>query len=651
MSFAEIEEVTWLETEVIDNDFPFPSNTSSSSAVHTPDWFPWSDRNEWHVVYVKNMDVYIAARDSSGWGMPHRLTTSGHAKDPKLACSTAQLHVVWEDDRTGHPEIWERRWDGMFWTPDSCLTEDDVDSRAPAIAKVGGEVYLVWEEGPDLARQVYGRSWDGAGWGVAEQISMSPGEAREPSVTYDAADQIHVAWSDLRHGPAEIYLRTRDLFGSWEAETRMTDLPGICAKPCIHAEFCCGDIVGSELMLAFENNQTGATEIYGLCYQPPGPVPEPMLISPDDGHSSTRPNVHGFTYVFLTDFFESTYGRYLVSFTDRTAPGAEVLTVTFFPACGAQDGSEILSTTGRAWILVSAIEGSPDAEILALWTENQGPDGVLVARRGLTPGCFYPQFFTNGTILLAPEGVPENVIRGHDGCQGGGPLEGYTVEMGFTLDLDEQLTWDPEQEHPWLPPVETDENGEAIFPIRGGGCSEEGIVIVRVNGVEIFNLFGAKSPDVDGDCMVRIDDLLYVTSMLGTDDFCADLDGDREVTEEDVAIVEATLGHLCSHLIGVEDDLPSLPGAGPRLAITPNPCAGRAAIRLGGLSSQEVFVRVYDAGGRLVSDLGRRPVQTGSAAFVWESRDQMGRRLGSGIYYVVIRDGSLEMRRPLVLIR
>jgi hypothetical protein len=44
--------------------------------------------------------------------------------------------VIFEDDRTGHPEVWAKRKILGAWGPDSCVTCDEFDSARPALDRL-----------------------------------------------------------------------------------------------------------------------------------------------------------------------------------------------------------------------------------------------------------------------------------------------------------------------------------------------------------------------------------------------------------------------------------------------------------------------------------------------------------------------------------
>jgi hypothetical protein len=64
---AQIEGLTWEDPEVVDLGVSGISSNSGPAAVYTPDYSPWSDLEEWHVVYEKDGDIYHRVRITDVW--------------------------------------------------------------------------------------------------------------------------------------------------------------------------------------------------------------------------------------------------------------------------------------------------------------------------------------------------------------------------------------------------------------------------------------------------------------------------------------------------------------------------------------------------------------------------------------------------------
>jgi hypothetical protein len=636
---------TWEPAAVVDTGAIDISTSNGSAMEHTPDWTPWAARAEWHLVYAKGGEIYHAALLPAGWQAPEALTNGGaNARDPKIAFARDRLLVVWEDDRNGHPEIWCRMWDGASWSAEFGVTNDATPSRMPAIVGSEWNAYLAWEEGEVGETQIVGRQWDGF-WGPSEDVSSSPAYAVEPTVAGPDPHSSVIAWTDKRHGESEIYLRERG-FSGFGSEVRVTDFPGPCRRPSAHSEWCCGDVIGSNTVIAFENDVAGSVETWTACYEF-GSISYLTMASPPDGRSSERPQVHGYTFLVSHDL-GGLFPRYILTWTDAGIPGARQHPFERSNECGGPGPTEVLSTVGLGTSAVAGIEGNPDAGLLTAWIEERDGERSLMVRRGSILGCEGFTFRGPAAILLTPEGAPANVMTAsNDYCSGGDPVEGLEMRVIFDPTLDGHLTWDALQQHPALPPQATGVDGRAAFPIRGGGCWPSGRVSLRAAGVEVLSWTGAKSPDIDGDCVVLHDDLVHVSALIGTSDFCADLDGSGTVTEADVAIVQAAMGQICSQLAAVDvGDSPH-----PALQVLPNPSRGEVIFQFAVHDRGPVDVELFDAAGRLVRGWpGVTPIGV-VQVWRWDGRDASAREVPSGVYFVRVRAGGDRLVRSILITR
>jgi hypothetical protein len=283
------------------------------------------------------------------------------------------------------------------------------------------------------------------------------------------------------------------------------------------------------------------------------------------------------------------------------------------------------------------------------WCELRDGVPTLLARRGSVPSCSVVGLRLSPSLLLAPEGLPANVLQRIDVCTGEELTgSGATFGLSFSSALEAALAWDPLQEHPLIG-VEAEPDGRVLFAVRGGGCSQAGPATVHceIYGPPDGSWTGARSPDVDGDCAVRLDDLAYVEAALGSSDFCADLDGSGLVDAADLAIVQATMGDHCSNLTAVDGAEES---AVLGLSIAPNPARATAVVRLRGVGKGPVALRVVDVGGRVVRE-HQAAAEGGSARWSWDTRDELGRPAVSGLYTILASSGGRSVRQRLLVLR
>jgi hypothetical protein len=86
------------------------------------------------------------------------------------------------------------------------------------------------------------------------------------------------------------------------------------------------------------------------------------------------------------------------------------------------------------------------------------------------------------------------------------------------------------------------------------------------------------------------------------------------------------------------------------VSVSPNPLGSRTEIRVFGASSPAglgaVDVEIFDVQGRVV-----RRIHSNLARLTWDGRDDRGRRLGSGRYWLRVRAGAREATRPVLILR
>ncbi|MFH1754464.1 MAG: FlgD immunoglobulin-like domain containing protein [Candidatus Latescibacterota bacterium] len=641
ISVAEISNLNWELPEIVDAPVSDISSSSGASVL-------WA-QDSWHVVYEKAGNIYHRMRDNEDWYPVEPLTDNASAsQNPHLAYGGDNLHVVWEDDRTGHLEVWTRRWSGSTWTPEECLTCDDSISQSPVIAGDMNIAYVAWEEVADGQSQIHGRRFEAGGWLPAEIISASPVSATEPALAFQPGDMwgswFDIVWIDDRHGESEIYHRMWSDNSLWWDEERLTDLPGSCRRPSIHSEFCCGDAGYYHYSVVFENDQTGVAEVYQLWFLNDDSYV--LEISQIDGIVSNNPNFHGFNFPGYECDFGGDSPRYFAAWSDQNPGGGA--THQLAAMISGIEGTEIISSEGLSVSAVGTSEGSPRAPIMVLWIEEDQGQPTLFSKRGDVLGCFETQADVPPSLLLAPEGIPENVVHFYDICTGN-PLGGYDLRLRFMPELDAALTWDPLQTHPVIE-ERTDSQGEVAYSLRGGGCSTEGFAWLGCWGTPMGSWGGAKSPDVDGNCIVDTGDLAYVESFIGSDDFCADLDGSGLVDESDVAIVQATLWDHCSNSAAV-DELPGLGPSGLGIRVWPYPSQYDTNIQLDLPNADIVQVEIIDVSGRRIRAIADQELPAGRTDLIWDLRDNSGRGVPSGIYYVKVRSGRQDHQRSILVLR
>jgi len=123
-------------------------------------------------------------------------------------------------------------------------------------------------------------------------------------------------------------------------------------------------------------------------------------------------------------------------------------------------------------------------------------------------------------------------------------------------------------------------------------------------------------------------------------------DGIVEAAVDDIELFDASLVPSSTVDVPVSGTPPAILGA-PR----PNPAPGAAHLTLQLRDAGTVRVRVFDLAGRLVTTVHDGPAVAGPMTLVWNGKDDRGRRVSSGVYWIHAEAGGQTMIQKVVLAR
>lgn len=209
----------------------FPCIAVSGSVVHLI-WQDWRVGNP-RIYYKRSMD------GGTSWGADVQLTTNNGTSELSSVTVLGQtVHVVWDDQRDGHNEIYYKNSTngGDTWGSDIRLTNIVSNKTHPSVSVYATTVHIVWEDSRDGNIEVYyKRSTDGGTiWGADIRLTNNSSSSHNPSIAVSGLT-VHVVWYDRRDGTDEIYYkRSTDGGLTWGTDTRLSSLPlGGCFRPSI----------------------------------------------------------------------------------------------------------------------------------------------------------------------------------------------------------------------------------------------------------------------------------------------------------------------------------------------------------------------------------------------------------------------------------
>ena len=89
----------------------------------------------------------------------------------------------------------------------------------------------------------------------------------------------------------------------------------------------------------------------------------------------------------------------------------------------------------------------------------------------------------------------------------------------------------------------------------------------------------------------------------------------------------------------------------PYLVAGPNPFNPKTEIRFGLRHSGHASMTVFDVRGRKVVQLLSEPLEAGHHAVTWTGRDDHGRGVASGVYFVRLSSGRTQLTQRMLLLR
>src|ERR1019366_7371822 len=267
MFTTNVMQAQWQSDFRLTND-PAGSWTSGNPSATNNVWCIAANGSALHVVWYDyrdgtgNGEIYYKRSTDGGitWGTDTRLTNdTAVSVNPSVTVSGSIVHIVWQDERDGNPEIYYKNSTdgGITWSADTRLTNDVANSWNPSVAVFGSAVHIVWQDYRDGNYEIYYKhSTDGGiTWSVDTRLTNDGAFSAIPVVTVSGSIA-HIAWRDNRDGNDEIYYKHSTDGGiTWSADTRLTNDAANSEYPSIA-------VSGSLVHVVWNDMRDGNYEVY-----------------------------------------------------------------------------------------------------------------------------------------------------------------------------------------------------------------------------------------------------------------------------------------------------------------------------------------------------------------------------------------------------
>ena len=190
-----------------------------------------------HIVWdddrsVSSFDIYyIRSTDNGITWSPEILLTNPSDLDyfPKVSISGNNVFITWTSRRGGIEEVYLRRSvdNGINWDPEQKLTSSNTLARTSQIASFDNNIHISWQDHRTGSPEVfYIRSTNlGDDWSAETRLTFNAANKESISIA-SFQEKVHLIWTDDRNTEWEVfYIKSIDNGVNWEAEELISSIP------------------------------------------------------------------------------------------------------------------------------------------------------------------------------------------------------------------------------------------------------------------------------------------------------------------------------------------------------------------------------------------------------------------------------------------
>jgi len=672
------------------------SNTSGSSypAYNSGGWSIAVDAADVHITWydytttqrIRYVGFPISSPPAAGSGTA---VSTGYGYHPTVATDGSNAHVEWYYSST----CYFREYNGSSWG--SILSHG---YYYPAIADDdAGNSHIAYNRYSGGRRRIYYiRRNAGGGFGSAVQV-YDPGSrwANYPSICLTSTDEIHMSFGNyngnqLRHAYSsngtswtnevvpgvstyyshktsicrnsddELYIayRTRsspyDIYvvdnvgGSWNTPVNVSNDPNSSYYPSI----CC-DTADNVWVFWHDYRGTRYEVWYNRLDAETGTWDGATNLTSDDGQYSGYPHAAA-----------DEEGGIHVCWRDRRDGNYEVYYNWFTASGGGPGGRDLVCVKINQPL--GKISKDPIKPKAVIKNNGGDVDSAYAICEITGPGANYDEGNIEGILELEPG--QEDEVEFPSWTPPGGPGDKYTVNVTVYL-WPEKTTEDDDPLNNTKVEYATIEGGAQVDPITIA-MPEMGGTYDKMSPEATFQNVG-DDPATDFYCYCEINSVAFFTEPYIDSFAVANLDPEATV---DVTFAEwicddslayealffaAVPGAVDRDLLGIEELVPfnGIPWSGVaenpdalRIEVSgPNPFVHGTLLAYNMNGETPVTIRIYDASGQAVRTLHDGAL-SGEGSLYWDGTDDVGRKLGAGLYFIRIATPNFTKTSKVVLV-
>jgi len=158
---------------------------------------------------VGSLSMLMMQQDGSGLQIFNPFENAGHSSI--ITETDGDIHVVWHDNITGTYQLYYNRLSGnqfQIWETAQQITESAGDAMYPSITlDKHGYIHVVWQDNRSGHWDIYYIKLDNTGYALIseERVTDDPGDSIKPEITIDKYNNVQITWYDNRNGDYDIF--------------------------------------------------------------------------------------------------------------------------------------------------------------------------------------------------------------------------------------------------------------------------------------------------------------------------------------------------------------------------------------------------------------------------------------------------------------
>ncbi|MFQ6126984.1 MAG: hypothetical protein ACE5R6_20605 [Candidatus Heimdallarchaeota archaeon] len=197
--------------------------------------------------YTLTYGIYYKKFDGTNWSEDLNLSEEPTASYPVLDIdSHNRIHVIWQDSRAGDTvDLFYKTYNEAGWSANQQITHgkgilpgSGLAERPTLTVDHQNQLHCAWGDNRISMNnyEIFYKTFSDGSWSDDQRLTNVWGKSKNPSITVDNQNNLHLVYEDDREGNKELYYKTRTNSGMWSEDERLTNAEKASILPVIVAD-------------------------------------------------------------------------------------------------------------------------------------------------------------------------------------------------------------------------------------------------------------------------------------------------------------------------------------------------------------------------------------------------------------------------------